>query len=244
MIFLVLVGLLAVVAGAVASVAGFGIGSILTPLVAIHYGMKLAVVLVAIPHFAATLLRAWRLRHEVDRTVLLRFGIASAAGGLTGAILHGRVESGGLGILFGCLLAVAGISGLTRLSERVRFGRTAAWVAGVVSGLLGGLVGNQGGLRSAALMGFDIRKEAFVATGTAIGLVVDGVRLPVYLTTEGREILVHGWLLVALATLGTLVGTIAGERVLHRIPERTFRTVVSLLVLALGAAVLAGVGRS
>lgn len=244
MIFVLLVAIAAVAAGAIASVAGFGIGSTLTPLVAIRYGMKLAVVLVAIPHFSATLLRAWRLRHQVDRTVLVRFGIASAAGGITGALLHNRVESGGVGIVFGCVLVVAGLAGLTRLWERVRFGRKAAWIAGIVSGGLGGMVGNQGGLRSAALMAFDIRKEAFVATGTAIGLVVDAVRLPVYLTSEGREIVFQEWLLVALTTAGTLIGTLAGERILRHIPERVFRTVVSCLILALGVAVLAGVGRS
>ena len=244
MTFVLLVAVAAVVAGAIASVAGFGIGSTLTPLVAIRHGMKLAVVLVAIPHFTATLLRAWRLRHDVDRPVLLRFGIASAAGGLTGAFLHNRVESRWLAIVFGCLLVLAGILGLTRLWERLRFGRKVAWVAGVVSGGLGGLVGIQGGLRSAALMGFDIRKEAFVATGTAIGLVVDAARLPVYLSTDGREIVLQEWALVALVTVGTLIGTLAGERVLRRIPERVFRTVVSCLILALGVAVLAGVGRS
>jgi uncharacterized membrane protein YfcA len=93
-------------------------------------------------------------------------------------------------------------------------------------------------------MGFDIRKEAFVATGTAIGLVVDAARLPVYLSTDGREIVLQEWALVALATVGTLIGTLAGERVLRRIPERVFRTLVSCLILALGVAVLAGVGRS
>ena len=243
MTFVLLVGLAAVAAGAIASVAGFGIGSTLTPLVAIRYGIKVSVVLVAIPHFTATLLRAWRLRHAVDRTVLLRFGIASAAGGFTGAFLHNRVQSSGLGIVFGCLLVLAGLAGVSRLFERVRFGRRAAWVAGVVSGGLGGLVGNQGGIRSAALMGFDCRKEAFVATGTAIGLVVDAVRLPVYLASEGREVVLEAWPLVALATAGTLAGTLAGETVLRRIPERIFRTVVSCLILGLGVAVLAGVGR-
>jgi len=244
MSFVLLVAVVALVAGAIASVAGFGIGSVLTPLVAWQYGMKTAVVLVAIPHFAATLLRAWRLRHEVDRIVLLRFGIASAAGGLTGALLHNRVRSSGLAIVFGCLLVLAGLLGVTRLSERLRFGRATAWVAGVVSGGLGGLVGNQGGIRSAALMGFDIRKEAFVATGTAIGLVVDAVRLPVYLALEWQEVFPRAWLLVAVATAGTLVGTIAGERVLRRIPERIFRTIVSLLILGLGVAVLGGIARS
>jgi uncharacterized membrane protein YfcA len=244
MIFVLLVGVAAVAAGAIAAVAGFGIGSTLTPLVALRYGIKLAVVLVAIPHFTATVLRAWRLRHEVDRTVLLRFGIASAAGGLTGALLHNRIESAWLAIVFGCVLVLAGLAGLTRLWERVHFGHLTAWIAGVLSGGLGGLVGNQGGLRSAALMGFDIRKEAFVATSTAIGLVVDAVRLPVYLSTEGRGSVLEEWPLVVAATAGTLVGTLLGERVLRRIPERVFRTVVSLLILLLGVTVLAGVGRT
>jgi uncharacterized protein len=106
------------------------------------------------------------------------------------------------------------------------------------------MVGIQGGLRAAALMAFDIRKEAFVATGTAIALVVDTVRLPVYLMMMGREVVLREWPVVALATVGTLIGTLAGERVLRRIPERVFRTVVSLLILGLGAAVLAGVGGS
>ena len=244
MTFVLLMAVAAVAAGAIASVTGFGIGSTLTPVVAIRYGMKLAVVLVAIPHFAATLLRAWRLRHEVDRTVLLRFGIASAAGGLIGASLHNRVESTGLAIVFGCLLVFAGIAGLTRLLERIHLGRVQAWIAGILSGGSGGMVGIQGGLRAAALMAFDIRKEAFVATGTAIALVVDTVRLPVYLMMMGREVVLREWPVVALATVGTLIGTLAGERVLRRIPERVFRTVVSLLILGLGAAVLAGVGGS
>jgi hypothetical protein len=77
-----LVLLAAVVAGAVASVAGFGIGSILTPLLAWQRGTKLAVAAVSIPHLAGTALRLWRLRGHIDRRVLLSFGLASAAGGL------------------------------------------------------------------------------------------------------------------------------------------------------------------
>lgn len=244
MIFVVLVGIVATVMGAVASVAGFGIGSVLTPLVATRYGMKLAVALVAIPHFAAALLRAWRLRRDIDRTVLSRFGAASAAGGLTGALVHNHVRSSGLAIVLGCVLVLAGVIGLARLSERVRFGRGTAWVAGILSGGFGGLVGIQGGIRSAALMAFDIRKEAFVATATAIGVVVDAVRLPVYLASQWQEILPHFWPLVAVATGGTLAGTVAGERVLRRIPESAFRMIVSLVVLGLGLAVLGGWGRS
>jgi hypothetical protein len=50
---------------------------------------------------------------------------------------------------------------------------------GAVSGVLGSLVGNQGGIRSLAMLGFDVPRRAFVATATAVGLIVDGARLPV-----------------------------------------------------------------
>lgn len=236
------VAVVAVLAGAVASVAGFGIGSILTPLVGLRLGVQQAVAVVAIPHFAATVLRAWRLRKEVDRQVLVRFGIASAAGGLAGALLHERLKSDALGVVFGCLLVFAGLTGVTGLSKKMRFGRRTAWIAGVASGGFGGLVGNQGGIRSAALLGFDIEREAFVATGTAVGVTVDVARLPVYVAKESTALLA-AWPLVAGATVGVLAGTIAGERVLRRIPEKAFRTIVSSIILALGIAMLAGVGR-
>ncbi|HEX9006494.1 MAG TPA: sulfite exporter TauE/SafE family protein, partial [Bacteroidota bacterium] len=176
------------------------------------------------------------------RRLLLGFGVMSAAGGLTGALLHSMAESIILSGVFGILLCFAGITGVTGMTERMRFRGWVAWVAGAFSGLLGGLVGNQGGIRSAAMLGFDVRREAFVATATAIALLVDGARMPVYLATEGREIL-SVWPLVALAAAGTIAGTFLGGRVLRWIPEPVFRRIVAFIILALGVAVLAGVAR-
>lgn len=77
-LFDIAVAIVALVAGGIASVAGFGIGSLLTPLVAVQYGMKTAVGAVAIPHIIATVLRFWRLRAHVDRHVFLGFGLMNA----------------------------------------------------------------------------------------------------------------------------------------------------------------------
>ena len=74
-----------IVAGAIAAISGFGIGSILTPLLALWIGTKLAVAVVSIPHFIGTALRFVVIRKHVDRHVLWSFGITSAAGGLAGA---------------------------------------------------------------------------------------------------------------------------------------------------------------
>lgn len=233
MLFGLLFVAVAVLAGSIAAVTGFGIGSLLTPVLGTHTGTKLAVAAVAIPHFVATAQRFWMLRRHLDRRILLGFGIASAAGGLAGALAHTRASSRALAVIFGILLVLAGVSQLTGWIERVRWGRTAAWAAGALSGALGGLVGNQGGIRSAAMLGFDVPKEAFVATATAVGLVVDAARLPVYLATQGREIL-HVWPLVLAATAAVVIGTALGTRVLGHLPQRTFRRVLAVLLLALG----------
>jgi len=182
--FALLIAIGSVLAGAIASIVGFGIGSVLTPLLAVRVGTQLAVAAVSIPHLFATALRFWRLRAHVDRRVLVSFGITSAAGGLTGALLHSYASNRSLAIVFGVLLLFVGIGELTGFARRMRFGGPVAWIAGAVSGVFGGLVGNQGGVRSAALLGFDLERQAFVATATAIGLVVDAARMPVYFATE------------------------------------------------------------
>jgi uncharacterized protein len=223
----------AVAAGAIASVSGFGIGSILTPLLANVMGMKLAVAVVSVPHFLGTALRLALVREHIDRKVLLTFGITSAIGGLVGALLHVWLRSVVLSYMLGALLVFAGVLGVTRVGERMRFGRTAGWIAGALSGIFGGLVGNQGGIRSAALMGFEVSKESFVATATAIALLVDVFRMPVYAATQYRSILAV-WPAMLLATIGVVIGTLAGKPLLKRIPERSYRTLVSAIILGLG----------
>lgn len=231
--FPLLLACIGVLAGAVAAVTGFGVGSLLTPALALQTGTKLAVAAIAVPHFIGTAQRFWMLRRYVDKRVLIRFGIASAVGGLAGALLHTRVSSHILALVFGALLVIAGLSELTGWMRRVRWGKRAAWVAGALSGALGGLVGNQGGIRSAALLGFDVPKESFVATATAIALIVDGARLPVYLATEWRA-LVALWPFILSATVGVIVGTAIGTPVLERLPREVFRWTLSVLLIALG----------
>ena len=225
-------------AGSIASVVGFGVGSILTPTMGIVAGTKIAVAAVSIPHFIGTSIRFWMLRRDIDRRTLLRFGVPSAAGGLTGALLHHWLGSPWLTVVFGGLLVFVAASEFSGLSRRMRFHGAVAWIAGALSGMLGGLVGNQGGIRSAALLGFDLPKHAFVATATAVGVVVDLARMPVYLATTAGDLAPVGRLIV-IATAGVVLGTVLGNRILARIPETRFRLIVAAILAVLGTTMLA-----
>lgn len=84
-------------------------------------------------------------------------------------------------------------------------------------------------------------KESFVATATAIALIVDAVRMPVYFITQ-RDNIAGIRQIVLIATLGTVGGTIAGRKALEKISEPAFRTFVSTVILALGIALVLGLG--
>src|SRR5438309_12080803 len=88
----------AILGGAIAALAGFGIGSILTPLLALSVGTKQAVVAVSIPHLVATAIRFWNLRHNIDRQLLKNFGIASAGRRIAGRAAGRALQQPGSGI--------------------------------------------------------------------------------------------------------------------------------------------------
>jgi uncharacterized membrane protein YfcA len=239
MFFELLLATAGVLAGSVAAVSGFGIGSLLTPVLAIQAGTKIAVAAVAIPHAIGTAQRFWLLRRHVDWRVVRSFGVTSALGGLAGAFLQTRATSRALEVVFGVLLILAAITELTGWMRQVHWSRSAAWVAGALSGALGGLVGNQGGIRTAAMLGYAVPKESFVATATAIALFVDAARLPIYLLSQGREI-AGIWSAVLTATVGVVLGTVLGRKVLSRLSEDLFRRVLAILLLGLGIYMLLG----
>jgi uncharacterized protein len=220
-------------AGVVASISGFGIGSLLTPLLAVKIPLSLAVALVSIPHFMATALRCWLLRDHIEWKTLKSFGAFSALGGLAGAMFLQQASNAALVYLFAALLIYVGVGGLSGWTSKFVIGQKWSWLAGIASGLLGGLVGNQGGIRSAALTGMHVSKESFVATATAIGVIVDVVRLPIYLYAVGGELGGHSCE-IAITTLGCLAGTLLGRNLLERMPEKQFRTVLYILLIGLG----------
>lgn len=225
--------LVAVLAGATAAVSGFGIGSLVTPLLAARFGMEAAVAAVALPHAVATALRCWRMRAHVDWPVLRRFGVPSALGALAGALLYARAGGGTLTAVLGGLLILTAIAGVTGVMTRLRPRGAAVWLLGLASGGFGGIVGNQGGLRSGALMAFGLGPAALVATATATGLIVDAARTPIYLWRSG-DAMWGLWWPILVATLGVVAGTLLGERLLFGLSPVRFRQAISLLIGALG----------
>ena len=233
MIFLFGVFVLAVLSGGTAAVTGFGIGSLLTPVLAASFGTSTAVAAVAIPHAAATALRCWRLRSNIEWNVVRSFGLLSATGGLIGALLYTRFSNAALTLTLGLLLLSTAVATIVDLPARVRVRGAVVGGLGLLSGLFGGLAGNQGGLRAAAMLSLALPPVRYVATATATAMLVDLVRTPIYVWRAGG-VLASLITPLAVATIGVLIGTVLGERILFGLSIRQFRYAIAVLIGLLG----------
>jgi hypothetical protein len=135
------------------------------------------------------------------------------------------------GILAGSIAAVSGFGIGSRLTPVLALQVGTAASDPRLEPSTGG--GNQGGIRTAAMLGYDVPKESFVATATAIALFVDAACLPVYRITQGREI-ARGWTYLLIAAGAVVVGTVLGQHILGRLSQTVFRRVVAVLLLGLG----------
>lgn len=253
---LALVTLVALAASLLTFVSGFGLGTLLMPALALFVAPEAAVALTAVVHLLANLLKVALVGREADRPTLVAFGIPALLGGLAGGwLLQGWARSvepisWHLGswhfMTFSTALAIGIVMLLVAAAElhpRFRDWRPSPrWLSlgGAVSGLLGGLSGHQGALRSAFLAGLPgLSPVGFAATGAVIACAVDLARLAAYGTPAWASASEHTGLLAA-AGLAALSGTWLGARWIRRTTLPFVRKLVATGVILVALRLITG----
>ncbi|NPV90628.1 MAG: sulfite exporter TauE/SafE family protein [Firmicutes bacterium] len=218
---------------------GFGLATILTPIFSYMYDIKIAVLLVAVVHFLNNLLKVVLFRKDISITVLKRFGILSIIGALVGSLSQAYIYSGSLKVFLGVVLVFLGLKEVLPRLEGWKIPQRYDTFGGFFSGLLGGLIGNQGAIRSAYLLNYPISKETFIVSAATIACLVDAARIPVYLYHYHSE-LAQQFLPLAIVTALTFLGTLVGKRLLPYISLERFKKFVAAMVILLGVCMTIG----
>ncbi len=234
----------AFLAEVIGTMAGFGAATILTPVAALFMDIKSAIVLVTCFHLFGTGSRVVLFRRSIDRRILLAFGSLGVLCSLLGAFVAARLPSEVIRLALGLFL-IGYVGAETVLATRVRLPltRTTLIVGGILYGLIAGLIGTGGAIRSACLLVFDLPKERYLGTSAAIAFAVDLTRLPVYL---GGRMMWHpqgeGPTLLAVGFLSFLpvafAGAWIGRRLIQRVGAGAFRRFVLVLLLLMGLKLL------
>ena len=230
--------------------SGFGLGTLLTPVFVLFFPVELALLMTASVHLTNNVFKFALLIRSVERKTLFSFALWAVPGAFLGAratVGLGQMSAwhfsetwtvGPLPSLIGCLMIVFTLMEFWPAWNR--FAWTGRWfyTGGFFSGFFGGLSGHQGALRSLFLKKLDLSPMSFVATGTAIALLIDLSRIPIYWQDFGT--VGWQWKPVLIASASAICGALLGKRMLKKVRWVQMQRLVGLFLLLMGIALISG----
>lgn len=230
---LLIIAICAFIAAALTVPAGFGLSTMLTPLVLILVGPHEAVALVAVVHAAHNAAKYFSLKEHVDFSAFKRYGIWLVFGAIFGALLQNQVPQEPLLFIIGIFLIILPILTLSESWTGYRIPEANDRVGGFGSGFMGGLSGHQGALRAMFLTRRLPDKMAYAATASILALCVDLSRIPVYLFYRHSEFVEHIQLLLILV-IAALIGVRVGKKWLKSLESEFIQKSVMIGIVGSG----------
>lgn len=237
--------------------SGFGLGTILTPVMMLFFPVEVAIALTGVVHFSNNIFKLVLVGKNVNKEVLLRFGIPAVIFAFIGALLLVKIpnfeplysyqlwgktfEVFPLKLLVAVLMMFFAVIDLIPYFNNLQFDKSKLPMGGALSGFFGGLTGAQGALRSAFLIRAGLTKEAFIGTTVVISSFVDFTRLSVYATRILNLDLQENLPLLLCATLSAMTGAFIGNKLLKKVTLQFLHYSVAILLLVLSLALGLGI---
>ena len=237
--------------------SGFGLGTILTPVMMIFFPTEVAIAFTGIVHFSNNIFKFFLVGKNINKKVLIRFGLPSVIAALIGSYLlvliddnivvfsyyffDKKIDVILVKFLISILLIIFAIIDLIPQIKDLHFDKKYLPVGGFLSGFFGGLSGNQGALRSAFLVKHGLEKSIFVSTTVAISSLVDITRLSVYSTNFLNLNYSDFYQLGFFSVVSAVAGSFIGNRLLKKVTIEQIKKIIALLLILLGISFLIGI---
>jgi hypothetical protein len=229
---IIVIATAALLASCLTLFSGFGLGTLLMPVVAIFFPVDIAIGITAIVHFANNIFKLGLIGLHANKEIIIKFGIPAVFAALLGATLLGWLTSlppvteytlAGksfaimpVKLIIGTLIIAFVVLELSPAFSSITLDKKLLPLGGCISGFFGGISGHQGAFRSMFLLKAGLSKEQFIATGVVLAVMVDLSRMLIYgldAVTQQKSV---DWLLVAIATFSAFVGAFVGSRLIKK----------------------------
>lgn len=236
--------------------SGFGLGTLLTPVMMLFFPFDIAIALTGIVHLFNNLLKFVLVKKYINWQVFLQFGLPAIGFAFIGSYilllttrlpiltsyeLLGKTHHiEPMKLLISFLLIIFTLMDFIPKLKNVTFDKKYLSLGGALSGFFGGLSGNQGALRSVFLIKSGLSKEAFVATGVAVSTAVDITRLSVYFNRLTNINTQSNIMTLLFALSGALLGTWIGNRLLKKITMQNVQLITTCFLILIS--ILLGIG--
>ena len=213
--------------------AGFGLSTMITPVVLLLMPPHEAVAVVAIVHGVHNGVKFAVLKEHVNFEAVKKYGVWLVIGAILGALLQGIVPEDPLLIIIGIFLVTLPLLSLSEKWTGYRIPEANDRLGGFGSGFMGGLSGHQGALRAMFLKRRLADKMSYAATASILALCVDLSRIPVYLYFNSGDILEH-LEVTAILCIAAVFGVKAGKRFLEKAKTKSIQLGITIGIVTSG----------
>lgn len=234
---LLVVLILVLAASAIGTVTGFGLSTVMIPVLALYYPVPETLLFVGVVHWFNDLWKLLLFREGIRWRLILEFGLPGIVATLIGAHLLRAIPSTALERVLGVFLIGYVVFLFAKSAFKVRPSAAAALTGGALSGFCAGVFGMGGAIRALFLLAFDLPKAVYLATAGAIAMAIDTPRLATYIGQGTRldPLLFWGMILFVPASF---LGARFGKGLLERIPQEHFRKIVAAFLFIVGLRLL------
>ncbi len=225
------------IAAVIATLAGFGSSTLLIPVGIMFMDAKTAIFLIACFHLFNNTFKIKAFWNKIDFKTFIFFGIPSIVFAFLGALLISKIQVDTIKKSVAVFLIIFAIYSLLKPKFAFRETRINAILGGSLSGLLAGLIGLGGAIRSSFLIAFNLSKEVYVGTSAMIAFVIDLTRIPTYLLTDIVQDSSY-YILLPFLVVSAYFGVKTGKKFLGRINQQTFRKIVLIAILLVAVKLL------
>jgi hypothetical protein len=234
---LLLILILVIVASAVGTVTGFGLSTVMIPVMVLSYPVPETLLFVGTVHWFNDLWKLVLFREGIRWKLILSFGLPGLIATVIGAHLLSTIPGTALERILGVFLVGYVAFLFAKSAFKVKHSTLAAATGGALSGFFAGIFGMGGAIRALFLSAFDLPKAVYLATAGAIAIAIDTPRLATYIGqgTRLNSLLFWGMILFVPASF---LGARFGKGLLERIPQEHFRKIVAAFLFIVGLRLL------
>ncbi|MBD3414833.1 MAG: TSUP family transporter [Candidatus Aminicenantes bacterium] len=221
--------LITFVAAVFGTISGFGISTLMVPVILFFYPLPVTLLFVAIIHFAGDIWKIIFFKRGIRWKLILSFGIPGIIASYVGASVVLNVSPDVMKRILGVFLLSYVLFLLSKKEWRIHPRTTTGVVGGSLYGFSAGVFGIGGAVRSAFLTAYNLPKEVYIFTAGFIALFVDITRITKYISGEQS---LHSFLLVTLAVCVpvSFLGAYVAKKVVDKVPPKRFRILIALFI--------------
>ena len=228
---LIYLALITLFSSVFSTVSGFGIGTILTPILILFIPFTQALLFIGVLHWFNSVSRTLYFKKNINWKLAFYFGIPAIITSGLGAYLVFDAPNKILNITFGLFFILYSIFIFSFTKFKLKPSKSIILTGGILTGFSAGFFGKQGMIRSAFLTSFDLPSKVFVGTSGIISLFADTSRIITYLYRD-ITILKSLYFSLLICIPITFFSVWIGGYIINYIPQKYFRIfIISFLFI-------------